>query len=476
MNARTKKYLIAGVAVILLLIAAIVVLELTDGETSSQSGTGTETGQTLTTKLLYEKATETVKSVEVKNENDEFVITRSSDGSYTVEGYESGYEVFDYAVMSVFDAALSMTAQKTIAENVTDMSTYGLSLPSVKVTVTSTDGKETVLCFGKEVPMTSHVYFCFEGDDTVYSVLASRKDTFSIIKPQLLNPTIVPTPERNADGQIPVVRELYIERADLPYDMKIVYNELTEDYDLTDPIDKSLSLTADTVARTGLYGLTGVAAIKTDPTEKDLVTAGMAEPSGKITMKSDAGDYTVIFGLPVAGEETGFLAMLEGGNVIYQVYASAVPWMTVDVTNITTGYIYDTTIDKLDTLTVTAGGKTEKFIKTGLYSDGTVSVKRNGTSMDSAMFRDFFEFTFNAYVEDLAIDIVIEEGKTPDMTVVMKNVNGTSETVEYYNVDNSRSIVVFNGRPSYVCRTAYVDTMKLNMERLNSGEPIEKTW
>lgn len=474
MNEKTKKLLIIGLAAILVLIGAIVVLEVTDD--SGNSPAQTTAAEVLTTKLLYEKTPDSVKSVEVKNETDEFKIFRSGNGEYTVEGYENGYEVYDYAVKSVFDSAISITAQKTIAENVTDMSKYGLKNPSVKVKLNLADGKSMTICFGDVVPMTSTVYFCIDGENTVYSVLSSRKDTFSIIKPQLLNPTLVPTPEKLDTGKYPTVRELIVERPDLPYNMHIVYNEEMNEHQLVEPIDMALSLTAKTVVQNGLYGLTGVAAIKTDPTEKDLVTAGLDNPTGRITMKSDAGDYTVLFGLPVDGAEPGFLAMLEGGNVIYQVYASAVPWMTVDVTNITTGYIFETTLDKVDTLTVTMGGKTEKFTKSGLYSDGTAEIKRNGTSMDTAMFRDFFEFTFNAYIDDLALDAVIEEGDKPELTISMKNVDGTVETAEFYNIENSKTIIVFNGRPSYVCRTAYVETMKENMARLDSGEGIIKTW
>ena len=474
MNEKTKKLLIIGLVAIIVLIGAIIALEVTDdGGNSPEQTTSSEE---LTTRLLYEKTPDSVKSIEVVNENDEFEIFRSGDGEYTVGGYESGYEVYEYAAKSVFDAAISITSQKTIAENVDDMSRYGLKKPAVKVKLNLADGKSMTICFGDVVPMTSTVYFCIDGENTVYSVISSRKDTFSIIKPQLLNPTIVPVPEKTETGEIPLVRELVIERADLPYTMHIVRNDEAKSYYLVEPVEKTLSLTANTVAQTGLYGLTGVAAIKTDPTEKDLVTAGFDKPSGRITMKSDMGEYTVLFGIPVEGEEPGFLAMKEDGNVIYQVYASAVPWMTVDVTNITTGYIFETTLDKVDTLTVTMGGKTERFTKSGLYSDGTVAIKRNGTSMDTAMFRDIFEFTFNAYIDDLALDAVIEEGDKPELTVTMKNISGKEEKAEFYNIENNKTIIVFNGRPSYVCRTAYVETMKENMARLDSGEGIIKTW
>ncbi len=83
------------------------------------------------------------------------------------------------AASSLTSALSSVTADKSIEDNATDLSQYGLTNPSLDVLVTKKDGKTDELLLGDDTPTNSGTYAKRAGDNHVYTVGSFVKTSFN---------------------------------------------------------------------------------------------------------------------------------------------------------------------------------------------------------------------------------------------------------------------------------------------------------
>jgi len=74
------------------------------------------------------------------------------------------------AASSLTSALASVTADKTIEDNATDLDAYGLTNPQIDVVITKKDGKTDELQLGDDTPTNSGTYIRHVGDPHIYTV------------------------------------------------------------------------------------------------------------------------------------------------------------------------------------------------------------------------------------------------------------------------------------------------------------------
>ncbi|MGO9231968.1 MAG: DUF4340 domain-containing protein [Bryobacteraceae bacterium] len=79
------------------------------------------------------------------------------------------------ASASLVSSLSSVSADKTIEDNATDLAGYGLTSPSLRVEVIEKDGKQVELAIGDDTPTSSGTYAKASGDRRVYTVASSLK-------------------------------------------------------------------------------------------------------------------------------------------------------------------------------------------------------------------------------------------------------------------------------------------------------------
>jgi Domain of unknown function (DUF4340) len=79
------------------------------------------------------------------------------------------------ASSSLVSALTSVTADKTIEDKATDVAAYGLTHPTLDVTVSRKDGKTNELLIGDDTPNNSGAYAKLPGDSHVYTVFSFVK-------------------------------------------------------------------------------------------------------------------------------------------------------------------------------------------------------------------------------------------------------------------------------------------------------------
>jgi hypothetical protein len=79
------------------------------------------------------------------------------------------------AVTSMVTTLSALTADKTIDENATDLSAYGLNAPTLDITITKKDGKTAGLLVGDATPTNSGNYAKLPGSSKVYTIASFVK-------------------------------------------------------------------------------------------------------------------------------------------------------------------------------------------------------------------------------------------------------------------------------------------------------------
>jgi hypothetical protein len=80
------------------------------------------------------------------------------------------------SVAQYTSAASSVSSERVVDPNVTDLATYGLAPPVLTVKLTTADGKTTALLVGEDTPSGS-VYAKLDGDPRLFSMSKSIKDS-----------------------------------------------------------------------------------------------------------------------------------------------------------------------------------------------------------------------------------------------------------------------------------------------------------
>ncbi len=478
MGGNTKKMLIGVVIAIVVLSGLLIALFLTEPKDDTKDP-ATTTTEVVTSKLLYEKAPDSVSYLKVKNEKGTYEIERTQKG-LSVKGLE-GKELYNAYISVLVERASSLVSQQVIEENASDLSKYGLKNPKTKIEVTFKNGDKKTLLLGDDIPLSQYeaVYFCFEGEKTVHAVSKSPLTVFmGISKENLLSPIVTKVPERDSEGKLPIVREMIIERSDFPYTITMAYDE-EEAFVLTSPVDLKLTETIKYILPNGLYGISAISAVRYPVSETDLETAGLKEPFATITMNSDAGKEKIFVGNKAVssnGTESYFV-MVEGkDDIIYSVSADVLPWIKIDVGDIAVSYVYKAVADTTTDITIKTRNVNETIKKSGKVSSEEFTATRNGKEMPVSDFRSLFEYLFKFRFERIVTDDTIIGGLTPYATITIKSEGNVTETLEFYDVGNKESVVTYNGKVSYYCRTSYIEVLEKNIKNLDNGEALVMTW
>ena len=170
---KNKKALIAAGAVIVLLIAAILVINGIDTEKKEPSGEQTKTN------TIYSEEASNLAEVKVTTADGEIRAVNKGKSDWTINDLPEG-EVDPNKAYSLA-GTVSTVISKNVYENVTDLDEYGLSAPAITVTITKKNGNKDTLYVGDYSPVLDEYFIRLDGDSNVYTLYSYKVDT--LLKP-----------------------------------------------------------------------------------------------------------------------------------------------------------------------------------------------------------------------------------------------------------------------------------------------------
>jgi hypothetical protein len=172
------------------------------------------------------------------------------------------------------------------------------------------------------------------------------------------------------------------------------------------------------------------------------------------------------------GNQTGYYAMVDGIDVVYIFDTASLPWVTFMPLDITTSMITSNYIYGVTALDVTGTEVEAHFTMTGSSDDDYVITDEDGTELDKDTFKTLYQFILKAPAEQLSFD---EVSGDPYVKIDIVTDDNT-DTLEFYPIENRRTVIVLNGRVSFTCKTAYAERLVQNVEAFLSGGDIISNW
>ena len=81
-------------------------------------------------------------------------------------------------VQSMLDGLQDLQSEQVVADSLANSSEYGFDDPYMTITLSFTDGTQTILYIGSQNPMVDVRYLIIEGDDNIYAVSSDVPSVF----------------------------------------------------------------------------------------------------------------------------------------------------------------------------------------------------------------------------------------------------------------------------------------------------------
>lgn len=482
---KKTKGIIALSSAVVVLGAVVTVLLVTSPEEESEEDlyANTSDSSAKTTKLLYDKDPNKITTLTVTNENGGYTVEKYADDFWTIPDI-SGFPLDYDTVNSSVDAIATVTAQ-TVIEGKDDLEAYGLDNPAVTVSAKSDDNSfEKTMYIGSVTPKGDCYYVKFEGESDIYTIKTSDISIFENKEYDFINHVIyddVTDDDTEDDYDPKKINSMTIKRADLPYDIEVIY-DVRKDSDETltgnssshvmvSPVSLDLSPDKSDTTLNMIFGLTATDVAAVDPDENTLEEYGLKSPACTVIYDINASAATLYIGNKTS--DGYYYVMRDGLDVVYTLPAESVPWITTEPLDLTMTMITSTYIYTIDTIDIEHDGTTEHFELSGSADTDDFAVKWNDEDFeDTESFKTFYQYILRAPAEELYLE---ENTEDPTLTVTITSETGTDK-LEFIPSDNRMTIIRRNGQTSFKCRTAYVDRFLENIEKLRNGEEIVSSW
>ena len=503
MNSKVKSIIIC-VVVILCLGVMLLVLNLTGKKDESSSETvssavDSEKTIPLTDDIADDLDSTFVKTVEVKNEKDSFLISQVKGKTdeweiKALDGIEQSNTVYSGLASIIADLSATDVAE----ENAEDLSKYGLADTKTEFTVAFSDEKNTKRTYliGDITPNDDDYYVCEKGKSTVYTIASGSLSYFFYTREDFIALTMLDKPV--SDEDYPDFIKETIKVKSLDYDMVIVTPEESSDYMpssqvMTEPVFAYLDVTNSADITHGMWGLSATSAVAAKPDKKDFKKYGLIDPMTKVTLETSDGTYTLSIGNPVyakdsQGKETStvesyytYLDGVSGKDVIFIVSADSLPWAGVEPSDFISSLMTYNAATDLKSVIVDNGKEKYTFkLKSVENPEAEAdedeqqtmmlsSVKLNDSYLDVEAWKSWYQYLLQCPTSEIYF-------KDPEtkcyLSVSMNRNDGGKDVLKFYKDTNRRTIVKLNGKTSYRIESSYVKKLISNMKLAIEGKEI----
>ena len=271
-----------------------------------------------------------------------------------------------------------------------------------------------------------------------------------------------------------------IERPDLEEPIRIKVSEepeqaYTSSYELTSPIHVKTSLK---VMNEEIGSLLGFSADSVKGWYQDTEAAayGLDHPVMVMTVCHDG--VTDIFTIGAAVENrTERYMICSSSKLLYTIAEDKLAFLYADADDLFFELALLPDINKVERVKLKLGEEEFLFLLTrgeNGRDEEQLRVTVNGQEVNETLFRSFYSFLLEVDIEK--INTNTHEG-TPVMRIEYVYQDGTSDTVEAYQLEDARRMgVVMNGESDFEGRIAYLEKLRTELSHLLAGEKIDTNW
>lgn len=461
MKTSTRNLVIVA-SCIVVLGGAVAALSLTGG----QSQTETPSSSSTPTMDLVSKKSSDIVSMTVKNKKGGYTLiphvektkassTASSSGSstassesetitYTVQGLDN-VPIDSYAAESVIRNGFSLVATQNLG-TVSNPEEFGLKDPQATVEVKFKDGSSYNYKIGSVCATDSSSYYMAgENSNNVYVVSVDsgilEDETYFISK------DVLSIQNGDKDNEFTLIK-----LSGKNYPQPIIIQKSDTKDRITSPINADVDSNKYSTLTGALATVNAKSVVKVNPTEADLKTYGLDQPSAIVEYTVNKENHKIMLG---AKKDSNYYFMVDQTKVVYSILAESVSsWAQTDAFSMRSKLIYLPNIETVKSISFTQNGSTtalnvertkDESKSTEDKAQYTYKVMANaGKSID-------YENDYKKFYQELISIELLEQNSTkptgtPNYAVEYHYFDKTStDKIEFFKNGDRRYTVVMNG-------------------------------
>ena len=346
-------------------------------------------------------------------------------------------------VASVTRTAKFLYADSLVAENISDLSIYGMDNPSLTIVMTDTENNVNKISFGIQTGTKSGYYTTVNDEDDIYIVSTDIYNSLNGGLSSIRNKTIVNLTEEVTGITINNEKSAFTIQTKTSENVNA--NDLT-DWEMVTPYLKDVNQSIFEEKIINILNFTISEFVDDNPS--DYSKYGLENPKYFITINTASETYNVLLG---NDKDAGsiYMKMADEPNV-YAISKDLVEYRDYTPVYLLESYVFIRKIIATDNIVFNVG---ENYVLKVNDPDFYVNDKK----VDETLFRSTFETIISPVISGEADASRV--GKELCRFTFNYNTNTPAETVVYYEYGDMYAAASVNGDIDFYVKRSFVDNM-----------------
>lgn len=480
-----KTIIIAGIVLVVFIIASVVVINLpasSEGEVEETSSAETVSAESIYvinrdydtlerfTIVPTEREVGEDTAYAYASEELDVKISRSTNEKGSVEySFDASPDPgkFEYDTSkfrSMMYTLTSISAVKLVEEDAKNLSDYGLDKPTATVHTYYSDGSEVDIIIGSQAPVDENYYCMTSESNTVYTI-GSYVDSLLVRRP-IEYRDITLFPAYTEDDIYTNINWVRITERDgsaieivLDENLDNEYNTDNSQYVMLQPYQCSGNDTTIKQYILDVASTLTLGSIINDITEEELAEYGLDKPA-KLEMRDVSGNEVALLIGNTCPNADYTYCMLEGTDTLLTATSSAFGWMGTNYVQFMLRSIWSYDIERLQSVDIEIDGvkhdiQVEHYVKqnaNGNDTDGVTGTLDGGETSETNIRRLYIKCLYFRIIDNLTEDEKKEYKDAKAHTSITINLDeDESHTLELIQMTERKYAMRLDGELEYYC-------------------------
>ncbi len=501
-----KTIIIAGVVLVVFIIASIVVINIPKASDSTEEETSTAETAAETVYVINKDYSTLNRFTVVPTEREvsedtayayaseelDVKITQTSDENGTVSFlYEAspdpGKFVYDTSKFrSMMYTVTSISAVNLVEENAKDLSVYGLDEPTATIKTYYDDGSEVDLIIGSQAPVDGNYYCMTTESDTVYTI-GSYVDSLLVRRPiEYRDITLFPVyTEDDIYTNINWVRTTERDgtciEIQLDSSQENEYNTEGSQYVMLQPYQVSGN---DTVIKSNILDVVAtlsLGSIIKDIDESEYAEYGLDKPA-KLEMSDIAGNsLSLLLGNTCPNTDYTY-CMIEGTDTLITCTTSALQWMGGSYVQYMLRTVWSYSVEQLQSVDIDINGENfdlqvEHYVKqnaNGNDTDGVTGTLNGQEISETNVRRLYIKCLYFRIIDNLTEEEKKEYKDAEAYATVTIHMDGDeSHKLELIRMTDRKYAMRLDGELEYYCYKKNLTSLENALSYVLGGDELD---
>jgi hypothetical protein len=472
---RNIRLVLVVFCIVILLSAAIVVLDATERQQSSDT-------------VVFRNSPPTdVRVVEISNEHGDILI------DYMDGGYLVGNVPIDVVDMEKFVNMMTHSAALyavTSIKNPGDLNKYGLDGDESSVYIQYADGQSINLSIGNAEPISKGYYCSIEGVEDVFLFEEERINAFLQPEKYYISNYVTPPIPKQSQSSLGHVLEVVFDGSMLDEPVRLMPVLKDDEQMMLDIISfgsathlinlRGMNHRVDqryaALVFDSLVGLTATDIVDYNLSEQEMKKFGFDSPDMQVEFDflQAPGLQPVKYNVSLLEKNSVFYAAVDGRRVIYKIQPPL--FYSIELEKFPVRWFFSPLLFDLSELEITSRGETYLFELSG-STNSDLAVKYNGKAFDLDRFRRLYKLVTSAAHDNTMGEKVTASGQEMmSITYRYRDKRKQEDTLMLYPAEARRHYAEVNGVTEFTIKEQFFTRVGQALDVLFTDEVFEIEW